>query len=56
VEEAERAAAGEYQAPRGELTVTAPMVLGRLHVVPVVAGFMDAYPDVKLNLRLRAWL
>src|SRR3954454_21570973 len=52
VEEAERAAAGEHQAPRGELTVTAPMVLGRIHVVPVVAGFMEAYPDITLNLRL----
>ena len=52
LEEAERVAAGEYQAPRGELTVTAPMVFGRVHVVPVVAGFMEAYPDVKLDLRL----
>lgn len=52
VDEAERTAAGEYQAPRGELTVTAPMVLGRVHLVPVVAGFMEAYPEVKLNLRL----
>src|ERR1700761_6835743 len=28
--EAERAAAGEYQSPRGELTVTAPFVFGRM--------------------------
>src|SRR5438045_980634 len=52
LDEAERAAAGEYQAPRGELTVTAPMVFGRVHVVPVVAGFMEAYPEVSLNMRL----
>jgi DNA-binding transcriptional LysR family regulator len=28
------------------------MVLGRIHVVPVAAGFMEAYPDITLNLRL----
>lgn len=32
VSEAERAAAGEYIAPRGDLTLTAPIVFGRLHV------------------------
>src|SRR5882757_7690187 len=34
--EAERAASGEYSAPRGELLITAPVVFGRLHVLPVV--------------------
>src|SRR4029079_16288780 len=32
VEEAERAAPGEYSAPRGDLVITAPLVYGRLHV------------------------
>ncbi|TIU24755.1 MAG: LysR family transcriptional regulator, partial [Mesorhizobium sp.] len=36
VSEAERAAAGEYTNPTGELVVTAPVVFGRLHVLPVV--------------------
>ena len=36
VEEAERAASGEYSAPRGDLVVTAPVVFGRLHVLPLV--------------------
>jgi len=52
VGEAERAASGEYSAPKGELTVTASMVLGRLHVVPVAAAFLDAYPEIALRLRL----
>ena len=39
VGEAERAAAGEYNAPRGDLVVTAPIVFGRLHVLPVVDDF-----------------
>ena len=34
VGEAERNAAGEYRAPRGELVITAPVVFGRLHVLP----------------------
>ena len=45
VGEAERAAAGEYSAPTGELIITAPIVFGRLHVLPVVTGFLAAYPE-----------
>ncbi|RWP18261.1 LysR family transcriptional regulator [Mesorhizobium sp.] len=52
VGEAERAAAGEYSAPTGELIVTAPIVFGRLHVLPVVTGFLAAYPDVAIRLML----
>jgi DNA-binding transcriptional LysR family regulator len=50
--EAERAAAGEYTAPRGDLVVTAPIMFGRLHVVPVVTSFLSAYPDVAVGLVL----
>ncbi len=49
---AERGAAGEYQAPRGELAITAPIVFGRLHVVPVVAEFLELYPEVNVQLTL----
>jgi DNA-binding transcriptional LysR family regulator len=52
VEEAERAVAGEYAMPRGELTVAAPVAFGRLHVVPVVAGFLAAHGDVDVRLLL----
>jgi DNA-binding transcriptional LysR family regulator len=38
--------------PRGELTVTAPVVFGRLHVVPVVAEFLAQYPEIGINLVL----
>jgi len=50
--EAERSASGEYSAPRGELVVTAPIVFGRLHVLPVIAGFLEAYPEVDVRLVL----
>lgn len=52
VADAERNAAGEYAAPRGLLTVTAPLVFGRLHVVPVIVEFLKAFPQVTINLTL----
>ncbi|MDI4237351.1 LysR family transcriptional regulator [Bradyrhizobium sp. Arg237L] len=51
ISEAERNAAGEYQSPRGELTVTAPLVFGRMHLVPIIAEFMTQFVDVRLNCR-----
>ncbi|MCW8278004.1 LysR family transcriptional regulator [Pseudomonas sp. PCH199] len=50
--EAERAATGEYASPKGELVVTAPVVFGRLHLVPVVAEFLAHYPEIEINLML----
>ena len=50
VEEAERVASGEYSAPRGDLIITAPIVFGRLHVLPVVTAFLQAYPEINIRL------
>ncbi len=52
VEEAERTASGEYAAPRGELVITAPVVFGRLHILPVVAEFLTAFPHINVQLSL----
>jgi DNA-binding transcriptional LysR family regulator len=52
VHEAERAVAGEYHAPRGEVVVTAPIVFGRLHVLPVICEFLRVYPEVNVRLAL----
>lgn len=52
VSEAENAAAGEYSAPRGELLVTAPVVFGRLHVLPIVSEFLAAFPQITVKLVL----
>ncbi len=52
LEEAERAASGEYSAPKGGLVVTAPIVFGRLHVLPVAIEFLKAYPDIDIRLAL----
>jgi DNA-binding transcriptional LysR family regulator len=50
--EAERAIAGEYSEPKGDLVVTAPIMFGRLHVLPVILDFLTAYPDVSVGLEL----
>jgi DNA-binding transcriptional LysR family regulator len=50
--EAERAATGEYSAPRGDLVMTAPVVFGRLHALPVVSEFLGRYPDIDVRLIL----
>jgi DNA-binding transcriptional LysR family regulator len=52
VGEAERAASGEYAAPRGELVITAPIAFGRLHVLPVVNDFLKTYPDIDVRMVL----
>ncbi|TWB83081.1 DNA-binding transcriptional LysR family regulator [Nitrospirillum amazonense] len=50
--EAERAASGEYRAPRGELLVTAPIMFGKMHVAPIIHDFLSAYPEVTVRLAL----
>jgi DNA-binding transcriptional LysR family regulator len=52
VEEVERATTGEYTSPKGKLTITAPVSLGRLYVVPVVVEFRKAFPDIDVRLIL----
>ena len=52
LEEAERAASGEYKTPRGELLITAPIMFGKLHILPVVLEFLRVYPDVNVRLVL----
>jgi len=52
VDEAERAAAGEYSQPKGDLVITAPVVFGRLHVLPLVVEFLNEYPEINIQLVL----
>ena len=52
VAEAERAASGEYLTPRGDLAIAAPIVFGRLHVLPAVNAFLAAFPDINVQLVL----
>ena len=52
VGEAERAAAGEYVTPKGDLIIAAPIVFGRLHVLPVVNAFLATFPDINVQMVL----
>ena len=52
IEETERAAAGEYATPRGDLIISAPVALGRFYLQPVVTEFLAAYPEVDIHLSL----
>ena len=38
--------------PRGLVRVTAPVALGRQHIAPLLAGFLRALPDIRLELDL----
>jgi DNA-binding transcriptional LysR family regulator len=38
--------------PRGWINVTAPVMFGRLHVLPLVRNFLDKYPKVDIRLLL----
>jgi len=49
VQEAEDSAAGSHAQPRGQLTVTAPILFGDLFVTPVMAAYLAQYPDVTIN-------
>jgi len=48
----ENAAATEGAEPAGLLTVTAPEMFGRMHVLPVVQDFMRDYPQTDVSLLL----
>jgi DNA-binding transcriptional LysR family regulator len=52
LEEADILAAGERAAPRGLLTITAPVAAGEDIVRPIVDDFMDAFPAVNVRLYL----
>ncbi|MBC9033781.1 LysR family transcriptional regulator [Sphingomonas sp. JC676] len=50
LDDAERRASGEYQAPRGELTVTASVEFGAHQVLPIVIAFLERHPEVTVRL------
>jgi len=43
---------GERIEPRGWINVTAPVMFGRLHVLPLVQSFLGEYPQVDVRLLL----
>jgi DNA-binding transcriptional LysR family regulator len=52
LEAAEARLVGKDDAPCGELALTAPVVFGRLHVLPVVLDYLRRYPGVSVKMVL----
>lgn len=46
LDEAERAAVGSYIEPKGQLSITAPVMFGRMFITPILAAFLEQYPDI----------
>ncbi|QRO34572.1 LysR family transcriptional regulator [Chromobacterium violaceum] len=53
VEEAEETAAGINAEPRGLIRLTAPMLFGRLYVMPAALDFLRQYPQVEVEALLQ---
>ncbi len=49
LDDAERAAGGEYREPRGDLLVTASLMFGKAYLVPVVLEFLAVFPEVNVR-------
>lgn len=48
----EQAIARQNASPRGRLRITAPMTFGTMHLSPTIPRFLEAHPDVLLELEL----
>ena len=48
-EEAEAAVAGVYSKPSGVLKVTAPVLFGEKHVIPIIAEYLELHPEVSVK-------
>ena len=46
IDEAETVATGTHAAPRGLLSLTAPVLFGQLHVAPILVRYLQQYPEV----------
>ncbi|TAN67167.1 MAG: LysR family transcriptional regulator [Methylobacter sp.] len=49
VDEADEAAAGINAEPRGQLAVTAPVLFGKLFVIPGIVDYLQRYPDMEIS-------
>ncbi len=49
IDDAEQAAQGEHQAPKGTLTITAPVMFGQLYVTPLLTQYLLQWPQLDAN-------
>lgn len=52
LQEAEAAVTGIYAQPSGTLTVTAPVLFGERHVMPIIRDYLAQYPEVSIKAML----
>ena len=52
IEGAERRVRGEDAEPRGSLKVAAPILFGRLHVLPIITRILTKHPGLSVHLTL----
>jgi len=52
IDGAERRVRGESAEPRGSLKVAAPILFGRLHVLPIVSRVLNEHKDLSIRLTL----
>lgn len=52
VDDAEARLSGKGETPRGELAISAPVAFGRLHVLPVVTAYLQAFPSMSVRMLL----
>lgn len=53
VDDAEASAAASQHALQGQLSITAPVLFGRLHVTPVLLAFLAQHPQVSVRAQFR---
>lgn len=49
VDEADEAVVGINATPKGHLTVTAPVLFGRMYVTPLMVDYLNAYPHMDIS-------
>lgn len=52
IDDAEAALGRQQQTPNGQISVTAPVRFGELHVAPAVNTYLQRYPSVRIRLLL----
>ena len=48
-DEADEAVAGVHAEPRGQLSVTAPVLFGRMFIMPSVVEYLQRFPDMSIS-------
>ncbi|MFA6984641.1 MAG: LysR family transcriptional regulator [Arenimonas sp.] len=52
LDDAARSVRGENAEPRGTLSITAPIVFGRMHIAPIAGRMIKAFPQLNVRLML----